>query len=200
MLHLAHATEPGWAQWAWAHAEEILIDHAHCEMKAASTAMGLVFRYAQHAWLAAELSAFAREELAHFEAVLGVLAARGIRFRGLSPSPYARRLREFARPDEPGQLVDTLLCCALIEARSSERFKLLAASAPDRELAGFFEGLLASEARHHRDFVRFAERLAPAAEVRERLSEAARHEAAVLADSPWEPRLHNRGVRLAALP
>lgn len=197
MLHLAAPTDPAWASWAVAHLDELLIDHAHCELKAASTALGLVFHYAQHDWMAAPLSAFAREELEHFERVLALLAERGVRYRGLPASRYAKRLRAFGRPDEPDKLVDTLLCCALIEARSCERFRLLAEHAGahgEPELGAFYEGLLASEARHHHDFVAFAERLAGRAAVRARLRAAAEHEAAILAGPPTEVRLHDGGV------
>lgn len=194
MLHLAAPTEPSWAEWAVENLDELLIDHAHCEMKAASTALGLVFHYSQHDWMAAPLSAFAREELEHFEQVLALLKQRGVRFRGLPASRYAKRLRAFCRPDEPDKLIDTLLCCALIEARSCERFRLLAEHAPEAELRGFFESLLASEARHHHDFVAFADRLAPKDEVRARLALAAEHEARILAGPPTEVRLHDGGV------
>jgi len=194
MLHLARPTEPSWAPWAAQHLDELLIDHAHCELKAASTALGLVFHYAQHDWMAQPLSSFAREELRHFEQVLALLQRRGVRFRGLPASRYAKRLRAAGRTEEPDKLVDTLLCCALIEARSCERFRLLAEHAPEPELGAFFEGLLASEARHHHDFVAFAERIAGRDATRARLADLAAHEAGVLAGRPTEVRLHDGGV------
>ncbi|NQZ98505.1 MAG: tRNA-(ms[2]io[6]A)-hydroxylase [Myxococcales bacterium] len=190
MLGLAAPTDPAWAKRVLADVDELLVDHAHCEKKAAGMAVQLIFRYTQHAFLHEPLSRLAREELAHFEEVLGHLEARGVTFRSLKPSPYAGRLREPVRSAEPERLVDTLLVCSLIEARSCERFKQLADAATDPALAHFYKGLLACEARHHQVYVDLAERLAPAHAVRERLRELAIHEAEVLKDVPPMPRMH----------
>lgn len=193
MLHLRAATESAWTERALAAVPEILVDHAHCEKKAASTAMSLIFKYQDRGALLLPLSALAREELAHFELVLGHLAARGIPFRRQRPSPYAGKLMAIMRPREPERMIDTLLCCAFIEARSCERMKLLAGALPDPELAAMYRGLLAAEARHHRLFVdlAIATGAAPRAEIEARVQEIAAHEAAVIADAPIEPRLHN---------
>jgi tRNA-(ms[2]io[6]A)-hydroxylase len=191
VLSLAAPTTPEWTARVLAHVDEILVDHAHCEKKAAGSAVNLIFRYPEHGFLHEPLSRLAREELVHFERVLGVLARRGVAFRRQRPSPYAGRLKRAVRPAEPGCLLDTLLCCALIEARSCERFGLLAEALPDPALAAFYRELLASEARHHQVYVGLAEGLAPRDAVRARLAELALHEASVLADAPDEPRLHN---------
>lgn len=198
MLHLASRTPPQWTQWALDHLDEILLDHAHCEKKAASTALGLIFRYPHHAPLMVPLSELAREELEHFEEVLGHLRRRGVQFRRLRPSPYASRLLEIVRDREPGQLVDTLLCCAMIEARSCERMQMLGdalAEDPrgDPQLAKLYRGLLASEARHHATYVDLARALdlVPEDELQRRLQAVAEHEAAVIADAPRVPRIHN---------
>ena len=190
MLRLASATDAAWVARALAHLDEILIDHAHCEKKAASTALSLLFRYPEQETLLAPLARLAREELAHFEQVVGHLAQRGVRFRHQTPSPYAGALLAAVRPEEPARLVDTLCCMALIEARSCERITLLAAAVPDTSLAALYRGLLAAEARHHRAYVGLARRVAPAAEVRVRLHALARHEATVLAAAPPIARLH----------
>ncbi|HVN39453.1 MAG TPA: tRNA-(ms[2]io[6]A)-hydroxylase [Myxococcota bacterium] len=190
MLSLASATPPAWAARALADLELVLLDHAHCEKKAAGNAVTLMFRYPQHGFLAAPLSRLAREELVHFEQVLERLAAGGLSLRPLKASPYAGRLRAAARADEPDRLLDSLLCSALIEARSCERFRLLAEHAPDASLREFYGGLLASEARHHGIFVALATQLATPEVVRARLDELARHEAEVLAGLPPMPRLH----------
>jgi tRNA-(ms[2]io[6]A)-hydroxylase len=190
MLHLASTTDPGWLGRALSDLDELLLDHAHCEQKAAGNAISLLFRYPQHAFLMAPLAALAREELAHFQQVLERLAVRGARFRPQRASPYAGRLRSVVRGPEPGRLVDTLLCSAVIEARSCERFQLLAEGVPDVVLAAFYRGLLASEARHHQVFLELAEELAPRDEVLGRLDAIARHEADVLAGSPALARLH----------
>lgn len=190
VLNLAEPTTEQWVTRALASLDELLIDHAHCEKKAAGTAVNLIFRYAQHDFLLEPLSRLAREELVHFEQVLGLLEARGVRFCALKPAPYAGRLRKQTRTHEPARLVDTLLCCALIEARSCERFRILSENVPEPELRKFYAGLLASEARHHGVYVDLAERLAPADEVRARHRELARHEAEILATSPALPRMH----------
>jgi tRNA-(ms[2]io[6]A)-hydroxylase len=203
VLHLQSQTDTRWDAWALAHLDEILLDHAHCEKKAASTAINLVFRYTQHEALVEPLSRLAREELEHFELVLAHLRRRGKPFVRLEPSPYAARLMEACRREEPWRVIDTLLCCSMIEARSCERMQRLHAAlaarcevgapAADPELAALYEGLLASEARHHATYVELARALAlvPEPELRARLHELAEHEAQVVARAPDEPRLHN---------
>ena len=119
-----------------------------------------------------------------------MLAARGVAFRILRPSLYAGLLRRPIRSAEPGRLVDTLLCCALIEARSCERFKLLAEAVAEPELAAFYRGLLAAEARHHQIYVDLAHRLAGPNGAGARLAELAAHEADALAQTPPMPRMH----------
>jgi len=190
MLSLASRTPPEWAERVLADLDPLLIDHAHCEKKAAGSAVNLVFRYPQHAFLALPLSRLAREELVHFEQVLERLAARGVAFRAQKASPYAGRLRAASRPQQPAQLVDALLCSALIEARSCERFQLLAGASRDPDLAAFYRGLHAAEARHHGIYLELASQLVPAAPLRERLAELALHEARVLAEAPPLPRMH----------
>lgn len=192
MLHLSVATtDPTWAPRAAAAIPEILVDHAHCEKKAASTALNLIFRYPDRPQLMAPLSRLAREELAHFEEVLEHLEARGIPFGRLRPSPYAGKLMACVREREPHRLLDTLLCCAFIEARSCERMKLLADALTDPALIKLYRGLLAAEARHHQLYLELALTIASEAEVEVRLAEVAAHEGRVILDGPSEPRLHN---------
>ncbi len=190
MLSLASATAPEWVARALAHLDEILLDHAHCEKKAASTAVSLLFRYAENRAVVETVPALAREELEHFERVLAVLGARGIPFRRQVPSPYAEDLLRAVRPTEPERLLDTLLCLALIEARSCERMRLLAEALAAEEVGSLYASLLASEARHHQAYVDLAVRAVPGTNVRARLHELAAHEAAVLAAAPPLPRLH----------
>ncbi len=190
MLHLAAPTRPEWLPQALLYTEEILIDHAHCEKKAASTALNLIFRYVDQPDLVVALSALAREELEHFERVLSWLDARGIALRRLQPAPYAARLHAGIRKAEPHRLLDTLLVCALIEARSCERMKLLADALPDADLAAAYRGLLAEEARHFTTYVDLSRRRFGGAVTDARLEELAEHEARCLADPGPEPRLH----------
>jgi tRNA-(ms[2]io[6]A)-hydroxylase len=191
-LHLVSATDPGWGARALAHLDEILLDHAHLEKKAAGAALTFLFQHPERPELQAPLAALAREELAHFEGVLRQLARRGVAFGRQRPGRYAGRLHGVARREGPEALLDALLVAAVIEARSCERLGLLAEALPgvDSELAAFYRSLVASEARHHGEYVCLAERLFPADAVRARLAEIAAHEAAVLAGARFEPRLH----------
>lgn len=193
VLHLASLTAASWVDRAIEHIDEILLDHAHCEKKAASTALSLIFRYPERPALTLPLSRLAREELAHFEEVVALLRRRGREFTRQRPSPYAARLLSVVRPAEPQRLLDTLLCCAMIEARSCERMQRLAEALTEPELARLYRGLLASEARHFHEYVELARELGLAAEpeLRARLREIAAHEAEVLAAAPAEPRMHN---------
>jgi len=190
MLNLASSTDPGWVTRALDHLDEVLIDHAHCEKKAASTAVSLLFRYPEHGSLLHPLTELAREELLHFEILLTRLADRGVEFRRQAPSPYASELMKAIRQGEPARAIDTFLCLALIEARSCERMKILGGAVEDAPLRELYTSLLASEARHHQAYVDLALLFGSAAEVRSRLEELARHEAAVLAEVPPMPRMH----------
>jgi len=192
---LASRTGERWGRAAVLHLDEVLLDHAHCEKKAASTAINLIFRYAEQPALMAPLSALAREELAHFEQMLDVLVRRGVPFRRLHPTDYARRLKEGCRGPEPARLLDTLVVCSLIEARSCERMQALADVLPaagEPELAALYRGLLAAEARHQAEYVQMARDtgLFDEREIRARCEVLARHEAAVIAALPPGPRLH----------
>ena len=190
MLSLASTTGDAWLARALGSLDEVLVDHAHCEKKAASTALSLVFKYPEREPLVAALVRLAREELVHFEEVLRHLALRQVPFRHQIPSPYASELLKAVRPAEPARLLDTLCCLALIEARSCERMRLLADALGDAPLAALYRGLLASEARHHRTYVDLATHVAPEPEVCARLGEIACDEAAVLATAPPIARLH----------
>jgi tRNA 2-(methylsulfanyl)-N6-isopentenyladenosine37 hydroxylase len=189
-LALVSATGPAWAPHAIAHLDELLVDHAHCEKKAAGTALNLIFRYPRHIHLLDPLSKLAREELVHFEQVLALLRARDVAFAAQKPAPYAGRLRSATRAAEPERLVDLLLCSALIEARSCERFALLAQTVRDTELRDFYAGLHAAEARHRRVYVALAAELAPPAALLARYRELAAHEAEILATTPLSARMH----------
>jgi tRNA-(ms[2]io[6]A)-hydroxylase len=191
MRLITSRTDPSWATRVAASLDELLIDHAHCERKAAGTAVRVLFQYPERLALQAPLAALAREELAHFEEVLAQLARRGIAFGRQQPSEYAGRLREAARSRDPERLVDTLLCCALIEARSCERLGLLAEALPDAELARFYAGLERAEARHQTVYVELAETVAPREVVRARLAELAAHEAQVIVRVRPAARLHS---------
>ncbi|KJZ05516.1 MULTISPECIES: tRNA-(ms[2]io[6]A)-hydroxylase [Halomonas] len=155
------ATPNAWVEWALDNETLLLIDHAQCEKKAASTAMSLMYRYVDHVDLLTKMSQLAREELLHFEQVVKIMRARGIEYRHLSASRYAEGLRELVRRDEPERLVDVLIVGALIEARSCERFARLIPHLDD-ELAKFYRGLVKSEGRHFEDYITLASQLSDA--------------------------------------
>ncbi len=191
MLNLASTTDARWLERVRAHLDDVLLDHAHCEKKAAGAAIKLLFAYPQHGFMQAPLSALAREELEHFDAVQALLAKRGVRYRSQSPSEYGARLHAHVRGGEPERALDVLLVGALIEARSCERFQLLAEGLEEPELAGFYATLLASEARHHGLYVRLARELVGDAEANARLAELAKIEAEILSEPGRRPRLHS---------
>ena len=191
MLSLQSTSAARWLSQVDAHLDEVLIDHAHCEKKAAGVAMNLLFSYVDHTELAREMTAIVTEELEHFRLVLDLLDRRGIRFRKLAPSSYGARLHERIRRPEPERAVDRLLVAGLIEARSCERFALLGEHVEDPELQDFYRGLFESEARHHATYVRLAAGFAPESVVRERLRDLAAAEAAIIEEGDPQPRMHS---------
>ena len=148
-------TPEAWLDAASDRIPELLLDHANCELKAASTALGFLYRYPERTALAQRMSRLAREELRHFEQVRTIMDDMQVPFERLTASRYAGGLRETVRGEEPLKLLDMLLIGALIEARSCERFARLAPRLPER-LARFYRGLLASEARHFEHYLGFA--------------------------------------------
>jgi tRNA-(ms[2]io[6]A)-hydroxylase len=191
MLNLHTPSPARWLTHVSANLNELLIDHAHCEKKAAGVAMNLLFAYVDRVELVRAMSAIVQEELGHFHLVLDLLDRRGVRFRKLPASRYAGRLHALANKEEPMRAVDRLLIAALIEARSCERFGLLRDHLGDRELADFFGGLFESEARHHATYVRLARLFAPESKVAARLEELAVAEAAIISDGEEIPRMHS---------
>lgn len=152
-------TPDQWIENALARQDTLLIDHAHCEKKAASTALSLMYRYVDNPDLLHRMSRLAREELRHFEQVLAIMKKRGVTYGHLTPARYAAELRKEVRAEDPGRLVDILIVGAIIEARSCERFAALAPHL-DESLADFYTSLLKSEARHYRDYLTLAEKAA----------------------------------------
>jgi tRNA-(ms[2]io[6]A)-hydroxylase len=157
-----------WIENALNNPELLLIDHANCEKKAASTALNLMYRYVDNFDLLNKMSRLAREELRHFEQVIAIMKRRNIEYRQITASRYAVKLREAVRPNDPDKLVDILIVGALIEARSCERFARLAPFL-DEELEKFYLSLLKSEGRHFKDYLKLAETMASQQEVSERL-------------------------------
>nr|WP_206613447.1 tRNA-(ms[2]io[6]A)-hydroxylase [Parahaliea mediterranea] len=190
------ATPRAWVDWALQHPQLLLIDHANCEKKAASTALNLMYRYTDQPVLLNKLSRLAREELRHFEQVIALMGKRGVAYPQLSAARYAGALREQVRRNEPGRLVDTLLVGAIIEARSCERFAAIAPEL-DQELGQFYRSLLKSESRHFMDYLKLARSVSAGAEVDERLPVLLAVEQGLIESPDTEFRFHS-GVPAAA--
>jgi tRNA 2-(methylsulfanyl)-N6-isopentenyladenosine37 hydroxylase len=191
MLNLHSVSSERWLRQVTANVDELLIDHAHCEKKAAGSAMNLLFAYVENTELCRAMTEIVQEELSHFHLVLDLLNRRGVRFRRIRPSTYGDRLRVLVNKLEPQRAVDRLLVAALIEARSCERFGMLRDRLPDAELCAFFGGLFESEARHHSTYVRLAGHFAPELAVRRRLGELAAAEALIIGEGEEMPRMHS---------
>jgi tRNA-(ms[2]io[6]A)-hydroxylase len=191
MLHLQSETDERWLRQVDANLEEVLIDHAHCEKKAAGTALNLIFHYVEDVKLCRAMTEIVTEELEHFHMVIDLLARRGVRFRRLKPSQYGRKLNDLVRKQEPQRAVDRLLVAGLIEARSCERFQALSEHVNDEELATFYRSLFESEARHHATYTRLAMHFASEQEVMRRLDELAVLEAAIIAEGEPLARMHS---------
>lgn len=155
---LKTATPVEWCQAAVADLDTLVLDHANCEMKAAQTALSLIYRYPEHAALCQQLSRLAREELRHFEQVQRWLDRLGIQRRKLGPARYAGALLGATSDRDPDRLRQRLIVGALIEARSCERFAALLDFLPD-ELEPFYRGLLESESRHFGNYLSLAKPL-----------------------------------------
>jgi tRNA-(ms[2]io[6]A)-hydroxylase len=191
MLNLKSSTSERWLAQVEENLDLVLIDHAHCEKKAAGTAMNLMFAYVENGPLCRAMTEIVNEELEHFHLVVDLLARRGVRFRRLPPSTYGRKLNELVRKLEPGRAIDRLLVAGLIEARSCERFSLLREHLADRELADFYGSLFESEARHHSTYIQLAKMYGNDDSVKARLEELAGAESEILATSTDPPRMHS---------
>jgi tRNA 2-(methylsulfanyl)-N6-isopentenyladenosine37 hydroxylase len=191
VLHLQSKTDERWLRQVDENLDEVLIDHAHCEKKAAGTALNLIFHYVEDIELCREMTEIVNEELEHFHLVIDLLARRGVRFRRLKPSQYGRKLNDLVRKQEPQRAVDRLLVAGLIEARSCERFQALSEHVQEEELATFYRSLFESEARHHATYTRLAMHFASEEEVMRRLDELAAAEAAIVAEGEALPRMHS---------
>jgi tRNA-(ms[2]io[6]A)-hydroxylase len=186
-------TPPRWLAAACERWQELLVDHAYCEKKAASTALALIFAYPECARRNLELSRLAREELRHFEQVTRMMARLSVPFRRLRPGRYAAALRAALRTSEPHRQLDLLLAGAIIEARSCERFALLAPRLPG-SLGEFYGELGRAEARHGELYLQWAQEAAETvsgADWRARLRELAGVEAALIGAEDAELRFHS---------
>ena len=188
---LINKTSEDWIDLAISNPMEILLDHAHCERKAAGVALQLMIRYVNEPGLSEVLSPLAREELEHFERVLSILNARGKKLQKLASPPYGATLAKNICKDEPLRMLDSFLVAGLIEARSHERMKLLSIHSPDIELRNLYADLLKSEARHFGIYWKLADERFDRNLLTSRLEELAKVESDALLEMHHEPRMHS---------
>ncbi|WP_413039247.1 tRNA-(ms[2]io[6]A)-hydroxylase [Roseofilum sp. Belize Diploria] len=188
---LQHPTSEAWVKQAISNIPTILLDHSHCERKAAGVALNLMFRYPSSQVLVRKLTAIAQEELEHFEQVNQWLERLNIPLAPLSAPPYGAGLKAQIWPYEPERMLDSLLISALIEARSHERLGLLANHLPHPELAKFYRSLMASEARHYGIYWILATTYCDREVVQSRLESLAQVESDLLSNLHPEPRIHS---------
>jgi len=182
MLGLKLPTDPRWANIASKNIEEILIDHAWCEQKAASTAISLIINYPEYPELVKEMIALTEEEMSHFKMVHDKLTERGYTLGWHRKDIYVTELMKFfpkggSRKD---QLIHRLLYAGLIEARSCERFKLLSEQLEDKELKLFYKKLMISEANHYTMFLNFARKYGNPEEVNKKWQDLLTYEAKII--------------------
>ena len=195
VLEFLHEPTPGaWQKEALNHLPELLIDHANCEKKAASNAISLIYRYVEHTQLLQKMSRLAREELRHFEQVVDLMTKQGIEYVQLSPSRYAAGLHRLISKHEPYRLIDSLVCGAVVEARSCERFAVLIPVLPEA-IGQFYNSLLKSEARHFQDYLALAGNLAESSpqdiDVSERVDLFLQADAELISTADGEFRFHS---------
>jgi tRNA-(ms[2]io[6]A)-hydroxylase len=189
--YLSSLSSENWLEQALSNPIEILIDHAHCERKAAGVAIQLMFRYPSEPDLAEVLSPIAREELEHFEKILFLLKDLGHSLKALKPPPYGAELAKCIRKEEPYRMLDSFLIAGLIEARSHERLSLLALNSEDKSFKLLYESLLESEARHFGIYWKLAQTKFSKNETNKRLEELSNIETEILSQTFAFPRIHS---------
>lgn len=192
-LPLHSRTPPEWAAQVLSQPIELLIDHAFLEKKAANNAMELMTRWPNEwcpGWVET-MTGVARDETAHLAQVTRILMRRGGRLTRIHKNEYANSLRLLVRKGTAGEIVDRLFVSALIEARSCERFALLAQGSADEELASFYHGLFSSELGHYKVFLKLARQIANKNVVEQRWQEVLAAEARILDRQLPGPRIHS---------
>ena len=182
-------TPDAWLAAVPAHLAELLIDHANCEKKAASTALSLMYRYVERTELLHKMSQLAREELRHFEQVLDLMHAQGVVYSQLGSARYAQELHKLVRKEEPGRLIDVLILGAVVEARSCERFVRLIEILPE-DVAELYKQLVHSEARHFVDYLDLA-RQAAAGDIQDRIDVFLARDAELITTPDTQFRFHS---------
>jgi len=192
MLGLKLPTDPRWVNIAEKNIDEILIDHAHCELKAASTANSLIMSFPEYSDLVTEMVSIVKEEMSHFKMVHERLLKRNIKLGRDRKDLYVHDLLKFFPKggSRSTQLVHRLLYAALIEARSCERFRLLSENIEDQELAKFYRDLMISEANHYTLFLKFARKFGERKEVDEKWNSLLEYEAELMKNLGTNETIH----------
>ena len=192
MLGLKLPTDPRWVNIAEKNIDEILIDHAHCELKAASTANSLIMSFPEYSDLVTEMVGLVKEEMSHFKMVHERLLKRDVILGHDRKDVYVNNLLKFFPKggSRTTQLVHRLLYAALIEARSCERFRLLSENIKDKELAKFYRDLMASEANHYTLFLGFARKYGDREEVDKKWNDLLDFEAELMKDLGTQETIH----------
>tara|TARA_B100000530_G_C15888043_1_gene460276 strand:- start:101 stop:676 length:576 start_codon:yes stop_codon:yes gene_type:complete len=191
VLNLQVETPDRWLNQVDEDLDQVLLDHAHCELSAARTALNLMVAYVLYEPLTVEMTRIINEELDHFHQVLEQLNRLDIDFKRQQSGHYGKRLNALVRSEEPMRGVDRLLIAALIEARSCERFCLLRDHIRDPELADFYGSLFESEAGHYATYVQLAKDFMPSDVVDQRLDELASEEAQIILEGYSRARMHS---------
>jgi len=192
MLGLKLPTDPRWVNIVEKNIDEILIDHAYCELKAASTAISLINSFPEYTELVQEMIKLVKEEMSHFKMVQDLLLNKGIELGRDRKDEYVIQLLKFFPKggSRDTQLIHRLLYAGLIEARSCERFKLLSEELPDKELAKFYRDLMVSEANHYTMFLNFARQYGDIKEVNTKWQDLLEYEAKIMSSLGIDASIH----------
>lgn len=185
MLGLKMPTDPRWVNIAERNIEEILIDHAFCEQKAASNAISMIVQYPHYPDLVKEMTAICQEEMEHFDMVHQLLLDRGMKLGFERKDPYVNDLAKYLKQHKNDgsrdlHFVNQMLFAAMIEARSCERFKILSEQLSDENLRVFYRELMESEARHYTTFINFARKYGGKVDVDARWKDFLDYEASLM--------------------
>ncbi|MDG1841397.1 MAG: tRNA-(ms[2]io[6]A)-hydroxylase [Crocinitomicaceae bacterium] len=184
MLGLKMETDPRWVDIANKNLEEVLIDHAFCEQKAASNAISIIVQYPKYTDLVKDMTAICMEEMEHFDMVHQKLLDRGLKLGFERKDPYVNDLSKFLKKNADGSkenhFVNQMLFAAMIEARSCERFKILSENLTDKDLKEFYYELMESEARHYTTFLKYARKYSTSIDVKKKWKEFLSFEAELM--------------------
>ena len=190
MLCLKCETKPEWIKSALANLDEVIIDHAHCEKKAAATGLSLLSSYPDKTEISLTMSDLVEEEIGHYKSVVEILASDNKKLEKDKGDPYVKELLSHLRNHEPVRLLDRLLTAGIIEARSCERLQILADNLEKEKLKKFYTELAATEAGHYVTFVKLAKLYFDEEEVKARLDELTEIEKEIVLNLPNHPTMH----------